>query len=315
MTELLPNIYVPVLLFIAFTLFIGYTIRVKSKKNEEDRIRKHTERGNQSNQKEELTELGRHIIYVASEFENEEVFRSRAREVKEKLPFNKAVNLTDYFHSNPPIPDSLVPKLSKYGVLGVWMQVCQKTIFEILYNYKEKAVPTLYKIGFGEYDWTQYEAIDILCRIAQDGILEDEISLRISRNIKDFRWEALIPTLKSLSKIKPNNVIDNIYSNYFHEFTDLDSLYVVVDNWAKNYPTSVLKHKDFVISVANGQYEHKMHLSDQVYYTVKFNIILAKLKVNLDQVLIRLKEFETKTKNQKLKEEILDVIIEIEDVN
>jgi hypothetical protein len=42
--------------------------------------------------------------------------------------------------------------------------------FEILYNLGEAALPLLRKIAFGEYDWTQGNAIEILRRWAAEGV-------------------------------------------------------------------------------------------------------------------------------------------------
>jgi hypothetical protein len=115
-------------------------------------------------------DLKDYLIEVAKEFENEEQFKLAAKNVALKLEFERAIKLIKYFHDNPSEPESLKYKTNKYGLLGVWMNICQNSIFEILYNYKEKAIPTLYSIGFGEYDWTQYKAIDVLCRFANEGI-------------------------------------------------------------------------------------------------------------------------------------------------
>lgn len=142
------------------------------------------------NQKRNL-ELEKFLIEVAKEFEDKDKFKSAAKKVASELEFEKAKELPRYFHDNPPEPESLKSKTAKYGLFGVWMSICQDSVFEILYNYKEKAIPTLYSIGFGVYDWTQYKAINILCRLADEGIQTDEIVKDIGDEINQFRYEAI----------------------------------------------------------------------------------------------------------------------------
>lgn len=125
-------------------------------------------------------DLDAHLIRVTREFEDPERFTQAARAVAEHLPFNEAVLLTESFHQNPPMPPELVPALSKRGVLGVWMDVCQNAIFEVLFHYRAEALPVLYPIAFGVYDWTQYKAVRTLMRLADDGVETAEIRAKLS---------------------------------------------------------------------------------------------------------------------------------------
>jgi len=208
----------------------------------------------QQNQERDL-ELENILIEVAKEFEDETKFKGTAKEVASKIEFARAKELPRYFHKNPPEPESLKSKTAKYGFFGVWMNICQDSIFEILYHYKEEAIPTLYSIGFGEYDWTQYKAIDVLCRLANDGIHTDEIVKNIGNKINDFRYEAVFPSIESLSQISNNPEIPKIILHIFEEYSNddpidgLDILRVLVTN----YPESVKSKLEFIKSIANGK--------------------------------------------------------------
>jgi len=124
-------------------------------------------------------DLDAHIIAVAREFEHPQRFTDAARSVAAKLPISEAALFTNSFHQNPPVPPELVPVLAKYGVLGVWMDVCQNAILEVLFHYREQALPILYPIAFGPYDWTQYTAVHVLTRLADAGVQRDEVRGRL----------------------------------------------------------------------------------------------------------------------------------------
>ena len=102
------------------------------------------------NQPEKELDLAELLIEVAQEFEDSDKFKEAASVVANKLEFSRAKELTQYFHQNPPEPEALKSKTQKYGLFGVWMSICQDAIFEILFNYKAQAIPTLYSIGFGK---------------------------------------------------------------------------------------------------------------------------------------------------------------------
>lgn len=223
-------------------------------------IKKHTNHSNTSimkdnsqhqNLKRDL-ELEKCLIEVAIEFEDENKFRDAAKRIATQLEFEKAKELTRYFHKNPPEPENLKSKTAKYGLFGVWMDICQNSIFEILYNYKEKAIPTLYSIGFGVYDWTQYKAIDILCRFAEEGVQTDKIVNDISAEIKAFRYEAVFPSIESLSKIPNNPKISKIILDIFEEYSSddpIDGLHIL-QILIQNYPESVKNKLEFIKSIA-----------------------------------------------------------------
>ncbi len=195
------------------------------------------------------------LISVAKEFEDRHQFQKAARDVASGLAFERAEKLTKYFHDTPPEPDSLKEKTAKYGLLGVWMNICQNSIFEILYHYKEKAIPTLYAIGFGPYDWTQYKAIDVLCRLAHEGIQTNEIITEIGKNIDDFRYEAVFPSIESLAGIPNREDIPKIILQVFDEYSTYDPMdgLGILRILAFNYPDVAKSKLAFMKSIAKGE--------------------------------------------------------------
>jgi hypothetical protein len=199
-------------------------------------------------------DLAEKIVKVAIEFENPELFTNSAKKVASELNFLEAQKLTSYFHNPPQEPEFIKSTTANYGVLGVWMGICQDAIFEILYHYKEDAIIILYMIGFGQYDWTQYKAIDVLCRLANDGIETERIVKNIGENLHHFRYEAVMPSMESLSEIENSENVPKILKKLFDEYVEDDVIdgFYILNAMAKNYPNEAKKELDFLKSLANG---------------------------------------------------------------
>jgi len=221
----------------------------------DERISSKKENVTQNKSLERDLELENLLIEVAQEFEDENRFNNAAQNVAAKLEINKAKKLIRYFHNNPPEPDALKSKIEKYGFFGVWMNICQDSIFEILYNYKEQAIPTLYSVGFGVYDWTQYKAIDVLCRLANEGIQTNEIIKDIGDEILNFRYEAVYPSIESLSNVRNNEEVPRIILKVFDEYSKddpIDGLHIL-QTLAVNYPKKAKSELAFIKSIAKGE--------------------------------------------------------------
>ncbi len=194
------------------------------------------------------------LIEVAQEFEDVNRFKEAAKNIASRLEFNRAKELTKYFHNNPPEPDNLKSKTEKYGYFGVWMNICQNAVFEILFNYKEQAIPILYSIGFGEYDWTQFKAIDVLCRLAIDGIQTKKIVKDIGDEILNFRDEAVFPSVESISKIPNTEEVPLILLKVFEKYSKndpIDGLHILQLS-ATNYPDFTKSKLAFIKAIAQG---------------------------------------------------------------
>lgn len=250
---------------------------------------------------QQAKELEGYIIYVASAFENENFFL-RAKEISDKLEFTDAEKLTLYFHKNLPVPDGLKDTLSKYGLFGVWMDICQNAIFEILYNYKNESIPLLHKLSFGQYDWTQYKALGVLLRFVREGVTDDSILDKLLSDIEDFRYEAIMNILDSLSEIKnspkANGLFRAIYDLYNDDLADSIS---ILEMWSKEYPDAVLKEKSKIIDILTNP--EKLNKSGYTTETgellkVKGNILFYKLDKN---------DGELKRNLEILKETVTDV--------
>lgn len=135
------------------------------------------------------------VRWIAEGFAGDlSLLRSRAKDVARELGASSIDTLAMLFHSEYEPP----PELSHYDHLGQWMAARQFAIFEVFYNLGESALPILRQTAFGEYDWTQGNAVEVLVRLAADGIQTEEILSDLTKILPSMREESHFYALASL---------------------------------------------------------------------------------------------------------------------
>lgn len=114
-------------------------------------------------------------------------FRHAAAEATGQLSAETVSSLKERFHNPPEAPDGFKP--DQRG-LGGWLSAWQFAIFELYYNLGEAALPVLREVAYGEYDWTQGNAIEVLCRLAADGVDRQPILDELKQRFPSLRFEA-----------------------------------------------------------------------------------------------------------------------------
>ena len=122
-------------------------------------------------------------------------FRSKAAELTATFEADEVLEVRHLFHAPPPEPESF--DVSQHG-LGGWLSACQFAAFELVFNLGADALPLLRELAWGEYDWTQGNAIELLIRLAAKGVEREEILQEIRTNYPDIRYEAQIYALQPL---------------------------------------------------------------------------------------------------------------------
>jgi len=137
-------------------------------------------------------------------------FRELAKKTSEKISPSFYSQLEGLLHSPPDEPESTK---GKWLGLGQWMAACQFAIFEILYNLGEKSLPVIRKIAWGEYDWTQGNALELLIRFAASGIQRNEIIIEFKEKFPEIREEAKLYTIRPLlGELKKNEALQEIFT-------------------------------------------------------------------------------------------------------
>ncbi|QDU02070.1 hypothetical protein V6x_17580 [Gimesia chilikensis] len=146
-------------------------------------------------------------------------FRELAREEAKLVSVVQLDQLRNMFHNPPPQSDAYDPQ--QHG-LGGWLSACQFAIFELIYNLGADALPFIREIAWGEYDWTQGNAIELLLRFAAEGIRTEEILAEIKANYPQIRFEAQLygiqPLLPELEQNAPLKAIFDQLRTEIEEF-------------------------------------------------------------------------------------------------
>lgn len=120
------------------------------------------------------------VTSVAILIDDAEQFRARAAAESRKLGSDDVEELATRFHA-PPQPAPAGFGYEQRG-LGGWLSAWQFAIFELYFQFGAAALPVLRRVAFGEYDWTQGNAIEVLVRLAAAGVERE-------RTVADMRRE------------------------------------------------------------------------------------------------------------------------------
>jgi hypothetical protein len=92
------------------------------------------------------------------------------------------------FHQDKPRPEEFEFPNAR---LGAWLHRWQFAIFEVFYCLREPALEAVRKAAFGRYDWTQGNAIEVLCRWAAEGMDRERTLGDLKNKMPKMRSEAL----------------------------------------------------------------------------------------------------------------------------
>ncbi|MEM7114581.1 MAG: hypothetical protein AAF614_19245 [Chloroflexota bacterium] len=139
----------------------------------------------------------------------ETAFREKAKEAAATFTVNELALLRTLLHKPPKKSEIYDPQ--KHG-LGGWISACQFAIFELVYHMGEEALPFVREIAWGEYDWTQGNAIELLIRFAAEGTRRDEIIDEIKENYPKIRNEAQLYAITPLiDRLNDNPTLGEIF--------------------------------------------------------------------------------------------------------
>jgi len=128
------------------------------------------------------------VTSVAILVDDVQEFRARAAAVALQLGPAAIDELCTRFHSPPRAePPGFGPE--QRG-LGGWLSAWQFAIFELFFEFGSAALPVLRQVAFGEYDWTQGNAVEVLVRLAAKGIEREQIIAELRREFPRLRVEA-----------------------------------------------------------------------------------------------------------------------------
>jgi len=134
-------------------------------------------------------ELRSAVEEVASLSRDRSRFTELATETARRFGADAIPQLRTLYHGDPCPPPQYAEEFSG---LGHWLSARQFAVFEIYFHLGQAALPELRSVAFGDYDWIQGNALEVLCRFAAAGTDRDAILQDIERESPNFRDEAMI---------------------------------------------------------------------------------------------------------------------------
>ena len=128
------------------------------------------------------------------------------------------------------LPEYLTNKIDKtndlegkYENLGEWSMVVENSILMIIFSYREKGVHILTEIAYGNTS-LKLKAINLLVRLASEGVCTEKIVDDILNNIMDFDNDDKITIFRFTSKLKGNNKIIALIQHFYKEFLKAEDI-------------------------------------------------------------------------------------------
>ncbi len=157
----------------------------------------------------EINRIVRELAECLLQPDKETQFSAKAKELSEKISISQLESLSNLLH-NPPTESNLF-STEEHG-LGGWLSCCQFAIFELVYHMGENALPFIRSFAWGEYDWTQGNAIELLIRVASDGVRRAELIDEITENYPKIRYEAQLYAIQRLiPKLNENKELRMVF--------------------------------------------------------------------------------------------------------
>jgi hypothetical protein len=119
---------------------------------------------------------------------------------------------------------------------GAWLSAKQAAIFEIYQHLGAPALPELRRVAFGDYGWTQGNALDVLCRLAARGVERDAIVAEVAQHVPAIREEALLDALQPLLSVRPEDPALAAVLAQLRDVPKFDALYREVAEQSPSHP-------------------------------------------------------------------------------
>jgi hypothetical protein len=170
------------------------------------------------------TSLDTAVTSVAVLIDNADRFRARAAVVAREMGPADVEALSTRFHS-PPKPEPPGFGYEQRG-LGGWLSAWQFATFELFFQLGARALPVLRRVAFGEYDWTQGNAIEVLVRLAAAGVEREQTIADLRREFPHLRYEA---TMYAVGPILHHAARDPAIASVVRELEDMPEWREVVE--------------------------------------------------------------------------------------
>lgn len=165
----------------------------------------------------------------------------------------------------------------RYDGLGQWSMVVENAVLTIMYSFKQYGVDELLKIAVSNRS-IKFKAINLLCKLANEGIERDKIIDSIIFIMRDQKEVEVLKMLSFISQIKANHKIERLLKLYFKKYileNKIEEAYYIILDLINNREKLTNEELIFIKSMAlvEGKVSNSLIVEDQVGF-----IDLSKIK-------------------------------------
>ncbi|AYE35570.1 hypothetical protein [Clostridium septicum] len=186
-------------------------LQEKSIQEKEERVRKLSP--------EEINELiTNEILNVIENHDDFEKLKESASEAVKNIGDEYMYLMPQYLIDKLPRPKNL---REQYDMLDEWPMVVENAVLMILFSYQEKGVEYLSKIAYRNSSVNislRLKAINLLCKLAADGVDCEGIVNKTMNNLMAFDDENKIKIFGFMSQIKSNNQVIGLIQHFYKSF-------------------------------------------------------------------------------------------------
>lgn len=204
------------------------------------------------------TELGQLISNLGKALlTDENSFESIAKQAASNISVDDLPYLRSKLHLPPPVHQDI--NENELG-LGEWLSICQYAIFELVYQLDIRGLGFLKSIAFGEYDWTQATALEVICRLYVDSKAPTDTIEEIDIRLGNMRYETHLYFAQALIRRRER---DPAFNNIIKQIRNTDFQLAI----RELYPSEAMTRDELIklgrkIVDADGDEEEIQHLME-----------------------------------------------------
>lgn len=156
----------------------------------------------------------------------------------------------------------------RYDGLGQWAMVVENSVLAIIYSFKKHGVDELLKIAVSNKN-IRFKAINLLCKLANEGIEREKITDSIIFIMRDLKEENVLKILSYISQIKVSHKIERLLKLYFKKYileNKIEEAYYIILDLINNRGELTREELTFIKSMAlvEGKIDKSLILEEEL---------------------------------------------------
>lgn len=195
--------------------------------------------------------IKKEILNVVQYHENFNELNARAKIAAYNIGEENVNLLPEYLYGKIDAPIELIYRYEKNEE---WEMMVENSVLMIIFNYKQTGVNILTEIAYGDSK-VRLKAINLLLRLAADGVCTESIVDDILNNIINFSDDEKIIIFGFASKLKGNNKIIALIQHFYKEFLkegDIERAYQTLEYLINVAQRATSGHLNFLKLIAMG---------------------------------------------------------------